>query len=113
VGKSVLADFPYKAANRKESGMPEPAELLERYAQITGFHPLKSRNGKDWESAIVFHYARGATISHGIQARSISGQNSSDFSHVYFSRTRKVLDAALKRVERFKSHEAKESKPRL
>ena len=37
---------------------------------------------------------RGATISHGIQARTFAGQASSDFSHVYFQNTRRMLDEA-------------------
>ncbi|OAP59497.1 hypothetical protein AYL99_06795 [Fonsecaea erecta] len=95
---------PYAPANRARSGMPEPDELLDRYARITGFDPRKegSPPGKDFEIAKIFHYVRGGTISHGIQARTISGQASSDFSHVYFENTRKSLDEAYRMMQRLK-----------
>lgn len=97
---SSPAASPYTAENRKASGMPELRELLDRYAEIVGFDLRQDRGGKDWEAAIIFHYIRGATISHGIQARTISGQASSDFGHLYFSKTKQSLDAALQRVEK-------------
>lgn len=102
-GKAALTTSkgsPYKAENRKSSGMPELGELLDRYAEIVGFDMRQDGGGKDWETAIIFHHIRGATISHGIQARTISGQASSDFGHLYFAKTRKSLDAALRRVEK-------------
>jgi aminoglycoside phosphotransferase (APT) family kinase protein len=89
---------PFKAENRPSSGMPDPDELLDRYASIEGFDLRKDGGGKDWEVAKLFHHVRGGTITHGIQARTISGQASSEFSHVYFENTKKSLDAAMARV---------------
>ncbi|KAL6407390.1 Acyl-CoA dehydrogenase family member 11 [Ilyonectria robusta] len=108
VGKisSTPAESPYKPKNRKLSGMPEPQELLDRYAEIVGFDVRKDGRGKDWEMATIFQYIRGATISHGIQARTISGRASSEFGHIYFGKTKQSLDAAWKRVERLKEQEA-------
>lgn len=102
---------PFLAENRAKSGMPEPEELLDRYAEIVGHDLRKDGGGKDWEVAKIFHFVRGGTISHGIQARTISGQASSDFSHIYFENTRKSLDAALKRVRDQKNAEA--ARPKL
>lgn len=102
---------PYAPENRDRSGMPDPDELMDRYAQIVGFDPRKDGGGRDWEIAKVFHFVRGGTISHGIQARTISGQASSDFSHVYFENTKRSLDAALQRVRKLKEED--ESKSRL
>lgn len=45
---------------------------------------------------------QGGTISHGIQARTITGQASSEFSHVYFENTMRSLDAALAKVRELK-----------
>jgi len=45
---------------------------------------------------------QGGTISHGIQARTITGQASSEFSHVYFENTKRSLDAALAKVREIK-----------
>lgn len=98
---------PYKLENRIESGMPDPDELLDRYSQIVGFDPRKDGAGMDWRVAQIFHYVRGGTISHGIQARTISGQASSDFSHVYFENTKRSLDAALVRVRKLKEYKSK------
>ena len=49
---------------------------------------------------IVFELTsqQGGAISHGIQARTITGQASSEFSHVYFENTKKSLTMALKMV---------------
>lgn len=94
---------PYNTQSRKESGIPEPQELLDRYAEIVGFDLLKDGGGKDWDTAVIFHYLRGGTISHGIQARTISGQASSKFSHIYFGQTRAMLDAAFERVKKLES----------
>ena len=93
---------PYSPANRAASGMPDPTDLLDRYTAITGFDPRLEGfpPGKDFEIAKIFHYLRGATISHGIQARTYAGQASSDFSHVYFENTRKMFDAAWVMVQR-------------
>ena len=87
--------------------MPDPDELLNIYAKITGFDPRRegSPPGRDFEVAKIFHYVRGGTISHGIQARTYAGQASSDFSHVYFENTRKSLDAAWKMMRRVKERD--------
>ncbi|KAG7407517.1 Acyl-CoA dehydrogenase family member 11 [Fusarium oxysporum f. sp. rapae] len=111
-GKSSLSlqDSPYKLENRARSGIPEPDELLARYAEIVGFDMRQDNRGQDWDTAIIFHYLRGATIAHGIQARSISGQSSSSFSHLYFSKTRQAIEAALHRIESLKDRQTAESK---
>ncbi|KAF5599665.1 phosphotransferase enzyme family domain-containing protein [Fusarium pseudoanthophilum] len=105
-----LQDSPYKVENRAKSGIPEPDELLARYAEIVGFDMRQDNRGKDWDTAIIFHYLRGATIAHGIQARAISGQSSSSFSHLYFSKTKQGIEAALRRIESLKDQETGESK---
>ncbi|KAH7215319.1 kinase-like domain-containing protein [Fusarium oxysporum] len=111
-GKSSLSlqDSPYKLEHRARSGIPEPDELLARYAEIVGFDMRQDNRGKDWDTAIIFHYLRGATIAHGIQARSISGQSSSSFSHLYFSKTRQAIEAALRRIGSLKDQQTSESK---
>lgn len=48
---------------------------------------------------------QGGTISHGIQARTISGQASSEFSHIYFENTKRSLDTALEMVREMKAKE--------
>lgn len=48
---------------------------------------------------------QGSTISHGIQARTISGQASSEFSHIYFENTKRGLNAALDMVRSMKEKE--------
>ncbi|ETN42979.1 uncharacterized protein HMPREF1541_02137 [Cyphellophora europaea CBS 101466] len=103
-------ESPFSPQNRSKSGMPDPEELLNRYCEIVGFDPRKDGGGRDWEVAKVFHYVRGGTIAHGIQARTISGQASSDFSHVYFENTRRSLNAALKKVEELKDNERRKAK---
>lgn len=103
---SSLSGSPYNPQSRKESGIPEPQELLDRYAEIVGFDPRKDSGGKDWDTAVIFHYLRGGTISHGIQARTISGQASSEFSHIYFGQTKALLDAAFERVKKLESEAA-------
>lgn len=100
-------DSPYAPQNRAQSGMPDPDELLDRYCEIVGFDPRRDGGGRDWEVAKVFHFVRGGTISHGIQARTISGQASSDFSHVYFENTKRSLDAALEKVRELKRERPK------
>ena len=102
---AIGSESPYATANRAKSGMPDPDELMDRYTEIVGFDLRKDGNGRDWEVAKVFHHVRGGTISHGIQARTISGQASSDFSHVYFENTRKALESALSRVKELKQKE--------
>ncbi|KAH7211290.1 kinase-like domain-containing protein, partial [Fusarium oxysporum] len=111
-GKSSLSlqDSPYKLEHRARSGIPEPDELLARYAEIVGFDMRQDNRGKDWDTAIIFHYLRGATIAHGIQARFISGQSSSSFSHLYFSKTRQAIEAALRRIQSLKDRQTAESK---
>lgn len=44
-------------------------------------------------------------ISHGIQARTISGQASSEFSYVYFKNTKRGLDEAIRMVREMKAKE--------
>lgn len=100
---SSLSSSPYNTQSRKESGIPEPQELLDRYAEIVGFDLLKDGGGKDWDTAVIFHYLRGGTITHGIQARTINGQASSKFSHIYFAHTKVSLDAAFERVKKLES----------
>ncbi|EGU73668.1 hypothetical protein FOXB_15837 [Fusarium oxysporum f. sp. conglutinans Fo5176] len=111
-GKSSLSlqDSLYKLEHRARSGIPEPDELLAHYAEIVGFDMRQDNRGKDWDTAIIFHYLRGATIAHGIQARSISGQSSSSFSHLYFSKTRQAIEAALRRIQSLKDRQTAESK---
>lgn len=103
---------PYAPQNRAKSGIPGPDELMDIYAKITGFDPRQegSPPGKDFEVAKIFHYMRGGTISHGIQARTYAGQASSEFSHVYFDNTRKSLDAAWEMVERVLERDAGRAK---
>ncbi|KAK3076339.1 hypothetical protein LTS18_013285, partial [Coniosporium uncinatum] len=91
---------PYSLEILNESGMPHPDELFDRYSQITKWDPRKPE--RDWEVAKIFHHVRGGTISHGIQARTISGQASSEFSHIYFENTKRALDNALERVRTLK-----------
>lgn len=100
---SSLSDSPYNRQRRKESGIPEPQELLDLYAEIVGFDLRKDGGGKDWDTAVVFHYLKGGTITHGIQARTIKGQASSKFSHIYFGHTKASLDAAFERVKKLES----------
>lgn len=103
-------ESPFKPENRKKSGIPEPQELADRYAEVVGFDMLKDGGGRDWEVAVIFHYLRSAGISHGIQARTISGRASSDFGHLYFATTRRSIEAALKRVKHLQARGAKVNK---
>lgn len=91
--------WPYSPENRSKSGMPDPNELIDRYSQVVGFDMRKDGGGRDWEVATIFHHLRSATIAHGIHARAIRGQASSSFSHQYFSRAKRSMDAAYKRVK--------------
>jgi aminoglycoside phosphotransferase (APT) family kinase protein len=112
----------YDPENQRANGMPSMDELMDEYSRITGWDPRKDH----WEIAKVFHMMRvgsrasalptrpltmhqGSTISHGIQARTISGQASSEFSHVYFENTKRGLDAALEMVRAMKEKEAPRS----
>jgi hypothetical protein len=107
---SPSSESPYTPESEGFSGIPEMDELLGHYAQIVGFDLRNDGGGKDWETATIFQYLRAGTISHGIQARTISGQASSDFGHIYFSKTKKSLDAAFQRVKNFKEEKAGLSK---
>ncbi|KAF9891537.1 hypothetical protein FE257_004004 [Aspergillus nanangensis] len=95
---------PSRPENRGTSGTPDPKELLDHYARLVGFELRNDGGGKDWETATIFQYLRAGTISHGIQARTISGQASSSFGHVYFGKTKKALEAAFQRVKRLQEH---------
>jgi aminoglycoside phosphotransferase (APT) family kinase protein len=112
----------YDLENQRANGMPSMDELMDEYSRITGWDPRKDH----WEIAKVFHMMRvssrtpalpsqqltlrqGSTISHGIQARTISGQASSEFSHVYFENTKRGLNAALDMVRAMKEKEAPRS----
>ncbi|KAF1912465.1 kinase-like domain-containing protein [Ampelomyces quisqualis] len=92
----------YDPENQGQNGMPSMDELMDEYTRITKWDP---RNGQ-WEIAKVFHLMRGSTISHGIQARTLSGQASSEFSQVYFDNTKRCLDAALGMVRAMKGKES-------
>ncbi|KAF2750810.1 APH-domain-containing protein [Sporormia fimetaria CBS 119925] len=96
----------YDPENQREAGMPSMGELMDEYARITGWDPRRDQ----WEVAKVFHLMRGGTISHGIQARTISGQASSEFSHIYFENTKRSLDAALRMVREMKEMEKEKSR---
>ncbi|KAH0832589.1 phosphotransferase enzyme family domain-containing protein [Fonsecaea pedrosoi] len=87
------------------SGVPSADELIDRYSEIVGFDPRKEGGGKDWEVAKIFHHVRGSTITHGIQARTIRGQASSEFSHLYFEYTKSGLDIAWRIVQELKASE--------
>ncbi|KAF2013567.1 kinase-like protein, partial [Aaosphaeria arxii CBS 175.79] len=95
----------YDVENQRKAGMPSMDELLDEYARIAGWDPRRDR----LDVAKIFHLMRGGTISHGIQARTISGQASSEFSHVYFENTKRSLDAALAMVRELKEKEASKS----
>ncbi|KAH9879133.1 hypothetical protein J1614_002569 [Plenodomus biglobosus] len=95
----------YDPEKQRESGMPSMDELLDEYTKIAGWNPRRDQ----WEIAKIFHLMRGSTISHGIQARTISGQASSDFSHLYFEKTKQGLDTALQMVRSLKEKETSRS----
>ncbi|RSL99255.1 hypothetical protein CDV31_012264 [Fusarium ambrosium] len=107
IGKpsSASLESPYKPEFRKAYGIPEPQDLLDRYAEIVGYDLRKDGAGKDWEIATIFHNIRGGTISHGIQARTISGQASSEFSHLFFSKRKRFLNTAWRQVKKLKEQE--------
>ncbi|XP_014550877.1 hypothetical protein COCVIDRAFT_31488 [Bipolaris victoriae FI3] len=91
----------YDEENLGESGMPSMEEVLNVYMERAGWDP----RGEGWEVAKVFHLMRGSVISHGIQARTISGQASSEFSYVYFKNTKRGLDEAIRMVREMKAKE--------
>jgi len=89
----------HNAQSRRTHGLPDLNDLLDRYTSIVGYDIRKDGNGMDMNVAKIFNFARGATISHGIQARTVTGQASSDESHLYFKNTRRSVEAALKLIE--------------
>ncbi|KAF2653302.1 kinase-like protein [Lophiostoma macrostomum CBS 122681] len=91
----------YDVANQRKAGMPSMDELMDEYSSLVGWDPRKDR----WEVAKIFHLMRGGTISHGIQARTVTGQASSEFSHYYFENTKRSLDTALAMVRELKEKE--------
>ncbi|KAI4604523.1 hypothetical protein J4E80_011077 [Alternaria sp. BMP 0032] len=95
----------YDEVNQARNGLPSMQELLGVYEEKAGWDPRRDR----WDVARVFHLMRGSVISHGIQARTISGQASSSFSHVYFENTKRGLDEALRLVRSMKDKEAPKS----
>lgn len=101
--RSQYHESPYTDAKR--AGMPTANELLERYSKIVGFDPRTEGDGQDWEVAKIFQHIRGATISHGIKARTFRGQASSEESHIYFDHTPKSLGTALAAAQTLKAEE--------
>lgn len=94
------APSPYMDATlRKEYGLPDLTQLLDRYASIVGYDVRKDNNGMDVQIARIFNMVRGATISHGIHARTVTGQASSDESWMYFKNTRRSVENALSLIE--------------
>lgn len=89
--------------SRREYGLPDLGQLLDEYTSTVGFDPRKDGDGRDIHVARIFNFVRGATISHGIQARTVTGQASSDESHVYFKNTRRSVEQALKLIEEVES----------
>jgi hypothetical protein len=53
---------------------------------------------------------QGGTISHGIQARTITGQASSEFSHQYFQNTRDYLEGSLAKMREIESEQRSTSR---
>ncbi|KAK5949438.1 hypothetical protein OHC33_009612 [Knufia fluminis] len=93
----------HSAESRREYGLPDLNDLLDKYTSIVGYDVRKDGNGLDMEVAKIFNFVRGATISHGIQARTVTGQASSDESHLYFKNTRRSVEAAVKLIEEVES----------
>ena len=56
---------------------------------------------------------KGATIGHGIKARTYAGQASSEFSHKYFAGIKSGLDLAWSMVEKQRSDAGKKEQARL
>ncbi|KIW99577.1 uncharacterized protein Z518_11316 [Rhinocladiella mackenziei CBS 650.93] len=108
--RSQYHESPYTDANREASGMPTADELLDRYSTMVGFDPRTEGNGQDWEVAKIFQHVRGATISHGIKARTFRGQASSESSHIYFDHTPKSLETALAAVRALKAGQGVKAK---
>ncbi len=121
---------PYLDSERNQSGMPELHELLDHYSKIAGWDPRKDNDGKDMEVGKIFHLIRvclqvilpnnktdrvsqGATIGHGIKARTYAGQASSEFSHKYFAGIKSGLDLAWTMVEEQRRIASKKDQARL
>ncbi|KAG9249236.1 kinase-like domain-containing protein [Calycina marina] len=62
-------DPAYAPPNHNAHAMPSEKELLDRYTKLAGYDPINER----WHVAQMFHLIRGGTISHEIQARTITG----------------------------------------
>lgn len=104
-------DSPYSdAAKRHAYGLPDLDQLLDRYTTNVGFDVRRDGNGTDLQVARIFNFVRGATISHGIQARTVTGQASSEFSHVYFKNTGRSVDQALRLIEKLERGERSKAK---
>jgi hypothetical protein len=56
---------------------------------------------------------KGATIGHGIKARTYAGQASSEFSHKYFAGIKSGLDLAWSMVEKQRRDNGKNEQARL
>lgn len=105
-------ESPYlDAAKRRAYGLPDLDELLDRYAAKVGYDVRRDGEGRDLQVARIFNFVRGATISHGIQARTVTGQASSEFGHVYFKNTRRSVEQALRLMEELVA--SRDSKARL
>ncbi|KAK5082942.1 hypothetical protein LTR05_006824 [Lithohypha guttulata] len=91
---------PYDTAHsRQQYGLPDLDNLLNHYTNIVGYDVRKDNDGRDVQIARIFNLVRGATISHGIQARTVTGQASSEESWRYFRNTRRSVDSALRLIE--------------
>ncbi|KAF2728927.1 APH-domain-containing protein [Polyplosphaeria fusca] len=95
----------YDPENQRANGLPSMDELMDEYSRIMKWDPRQD----EWENAKVFHLMRGGVISHGIQARTISGQASSEFSHVYFDVTKRSMENALTMVRHLREKEQSKS----
>ena len=56
---------------------------------------------------------KGATIGHGIKARTFAGQASSEFSHQYFAGIKQALDLAWSMVEEQQQELARQNQAKL
>jgi hypothetical protein len=66
------SNSPYKDTNRKQSGMPELEELLDRYSKVSGWDPRADSGGKDMEVGKVFHLIRVSQEQVAFQYRSLT-----------------------------------------
>lgn len=94
-------------ASREAYGLPDLKQLLDRYVSIVGYDVRKDNSGMDIQIARIFNMVRGATISHGIQARTVTGQASSDESWMYFRNTRRSVESALALIEELENRGVK------